>query len=32
MELIESEMKGERLVRLELFHGDELLVYNYGIN
>ena len=25
-------MKGERLIRLELYHGDDLIVYNYGIN
>ncbi|CAD8164435.1 unnamed protein product [Paramecium pentaurelia] len=32
LEIVESEMKGERLIRLELYHGDDLIVYNYGIN
>lgn len=32
MEIVEGEMKGERLIRLELYHGDDLIVYNYGIN
>ncbi|CAD8130613.1 unnamed protein product [Paramecium sonneborni] len=32
LEIVESEMRGERLIRLELYHGDDLIVYNYGIN
>ncbi|KAM3133078.1 hypothetical protein pb186bvf_014795 [Paramecium bursaria] len=32
VEIVESEMKGERLIRLELLKGEEIVIYNYGIN